>query len=160
MPRLSNPAETWNRYHFDIPQSQVEQYSQASPVLLDEHALRSHSLARGFSAAAPHFLHVCLVIVIFAGLYMFKNMKTRSQSEIFAIGNDSNQRRRRRPLPPAAVTLMLMLALGDFTIAAADTNVCEQTAEAVFFSDEASALSDYRLALAKAINITDPPRAK
>ena len=85
-------------------------------------------------------------------------MKTRSQSETFAIGDDFNQRRPRRLLPSAAVTLML--ALGAFTIAAADTNVCEQTAQAVFFSDEASALSDYRLALAKALNITDPAARK
>jgi hypothetical protein len=87
-------------------------------------------------------------------------MKTRSQSETFAIGDDFNQRRPRRLLLSAAITLTLMLALGALTPAAADTDVCGQTAQGVFFSDEASALSDYRLALAKALNITDPAARK
>lgn len=73
-------------------------------------------------------------------------MKTLSQSETFTIGNNFNQPRPRHLLPSgprsAAVTLMLMLALGAFTIAAADTDVCERTAQAVFHSDELSAISD------------------
>jgi hypothetical protein len=89
-------------------------------------------------------------------------MKALSQSETFAIGDISNQPRPRRLLPlglsSAAVTLML--ALGAFTIAAADTDVCEQTAQAVFQSGELSAISDYRLAFAKAFNITEPAARK
>jgi len=87
-------------------------------------------------------------------------MKAFSPSETSAIGDDFNQRRLRRLLPSglrsAAVTLIL--ALG--TIGAAGTDVCEQTAQAVYSSDEASALSDYRLALAKALNIADPAARK
>lgn len=89
-------------------------------------------------------------------------MKTLTQSESFAIGNDSNQSRPRRLVPSglrsAAVTLLL--ASGAFTVAAAGTNVCEQTAQAVFLSDEASALGDYQIVLAKALNITDPAARK
>lgn len=91
-------------------------------------------------------------------------MKTLSQSETFTIGDISDRPRSKYQLSSgprtAAVTLMLMLTLGSFTVAAADSDVCERTAQAVFHSNELSAVSDYRLALAKAINITDQAERK
>jgi hypothetical protein len=89
-------------------------------------------------------------------------MKTQMQLETFAINDDPVQSRPKGLLllGLCSAALTLVLALGTVAVAAADVNICENTALTVFNSNEASALSDYRLALAKALNITDPAAQK